>query len=108
MNDTDIKNSTADLKRVLYNRFGGEMELYLFGSVARNDYHPESDIDILVLVPGEVDTSLKEEVIDLAYDIELEYGVVFGIVVRSKEFWHSERAVGMPFHQNVQREALTI
>ncbi len=108
MNDQNIKRSISALKKILQKRFGSELELYLFGSVARNDYEPDSDIDILVLIPGKVDTSLKEDIIDLAYDVELEYDVVFGIVVRSKEFWISEKAAAMPFHQNVQREAVRI
>jgi predicted nucleotidyltransferase len=108
MNEQNIKGSISALKKILQKRFGSEMEFYLFGSVARNNYEPDSDIDILVLVPGKVDTSLKEDIIDLAYDVELEYDVVFGIVVRSKEFWISEKAAAMPFHQNVQREAVRI
>jgi predicted nucleotidyltransferase len=108
MNEQNIKDSISSVKKILQKRFGSELELYLFGSVARNDYETDSDIDILVLVPGKVDTSLKEYIIDIVYDVELEYDVVFGIIVRSKEFWSSERAAAMPFHQNVQREAVRI
>lgn len=108
MNEQNIRSSISALKKTLQQRYGSEIELYLFGSVARNNYEPDSDIDILVLVPGKVDTSLKEDIIDLAYDVELEYDVVFGIIVRSKEFWISEKAAVMPFHQNVQREAVRI
>lgn len=108
MNKENIKRALARLKKVLTGRFGSDIELYLFGSVARNDYEPDSDIDILVLFPGEVDTGLMEEVIDVAYDVELEHDVVFGIVVHSQEFWSSEKAAVMPFHQNLQREALRI
>ncbi|MGD2087562.1 MAG: nucleotidyltransferase domain-containing protein [Candidatus Aminicenantes bacterium] len=108
MNEQNIQRSIAELKNRLQERFGSELEFYLFGSVARNDYESDSDIDILVLVPGKVDTSLKEDIIDLAYDVELEYDVVFGIVVRSKEFWISEKAAAMPFHQSVQKEAVRI
>jgi predicted nucleotidyltransferase len=108
MNEQNIQRSIAELKKRLQKHFGSELEFYLFGSVARNNYEPDSDIDILVLVPGKVDTSLKEDIIDLAYDVELEYDVVFGIVVRSKEFWISEKAAAMPFHQSVQKEAVRI
>lgn len=108
MNEQNIQRSIAALKKTLQERFGSELEFYLFGSVARNNYEPDSDIDILVLVPGKVDTSLKEDIIDVAYDVELEYDVVFGIVVRSKEFWISEKAAAMPFHQNVQKEGVRI
>ncbi len=108
MNEQDIRQSVDELKEALNTRFGGEMELYLFGSAARKDYGPESDIDVLVLLPGEVDTRLEEEIFDMAYDVELKNDVVFGVVVHSKEFWRSEKASVMPFRQNLQREALRI
>jgi predicted nucleotidyltransferase len=108
MNEQKLKRSIAELKNRLKNHFGKKLEFYLFGSVARNDYEPDSDIDVLSLVPGKVDTSLKEDIIEMAYDVELEYEVVFGIVVRSKEFWISEKAATMPFHQSVQKEAVRI
>jgi predicted nucleotidyltransferase len=108
MNEQNIKRSTSELKKILQERFSNELELYLFGSVARNDYLPDSDIDILVLVPGTVDTRLEEEIFDLAYEVELKYDVVFGIIIHAKEFWASEKAAVMPFHQNLQREAVRI
>ncbi|HLP58475.1 MAG TPA: nucleotidyltransferase domain-containing protein [Candidatus Deferrimicrobium sp.] len=108
MNEANINSSIAALKRALIYRFGDEVELYLYGSVARNDYRYDSDIDILVLFPGEVNTDLMEEVFGLAYDVGLEQDVVFGIVVQSKKFWNSEFAAVMPFHQNLQRESLRI
>ncbi len=108
MNDKSIKSSLLELKGMLKNFFGPEVELYLFGSVARKDYRPDSDIDILVLMPGLVDTDVKERVIDLSYEIELKHDVVFGIVVRSKEFWQSPMAAVMPFHQTLQNEGLRI
>jgi predicted nucleotidyltransferase len=108
MKKRNIDRSIGELKETLANRFGNEIELYLFGSVARNDYRPGSDIDILVLVPGKVDTKLEMEILDLAYDIELKHDVVFGVVVNEKKFWNSKKASVMPFHQNLQREALRI
>lgn len=108
MNEENITRSIAQLKRVLTRRFGNGIELYLYGSVARKDYQSESDIDILVLFSGEVDTGLMEQVIESAYDVELEHDVVFGIVVQSKEYWESPRAAVTPFRQNLRREALRL
>lgn len=108
MNEANINSSIAALKRTLIYRFGDEVELYLYGSVARNDYQYDSDIDILVLFPGKVNTDLMEEIFGLAYEVGLEHDVVFSIVVQSKEFWDSEFAAVMPFHQNLQRESLRI
>ncbi|MCK4766313.1 MAG: nucleotidyltransferase domain-containing protein [Candidatus Aminicenantes bacterium] len=108
MNHKIIKRAINSLKSKLCMRFGNEVEIFLFGSAARNDYNRESDIDILVLFPGKVDTRLEEEVFSLAYDIELEQDVVFGINVHSKEYWNSEKAAVMPFYQNVQREGMRV
>ncbi len=108
MTRENISEAINELKVLLYNRFAGAVEIYLFGSVARNDYQPDSDIDILVLIPGKVNRKLEEEVIDLSYDVELKYDVVFGVVVYSREFWSSPKAAVMPFHQNVQREGVRV
>jgi len=108
MNKKIIKRSVSELKKILSHRFGKGLELYLFGSVARNQFGPESDIDVLALLPGGDDMNLKKEIVDLAYDIELKYNIVFGIVVCSTEFWRSEKAAVMPFHHNLQKEALRI
>ncbi len=51
------------------------LRVILFGSKARGDSHPESDIDLLVVVQGALD-GLKESLGQLSYDISLEYGVV--------------------------------
>lgn len=102
------EEAISELKRRLINRLGPETETFLFGSVARGDYGPLSDIDILVLVPGEVNNSLEEEVFGLAYDVELEFNVVFGIVVYSKRFWNSKVASYMPLYINIKREGVAL
>jgi len=108
MKKEDIDSAIAELKEVLYLRYGEGVELFLFGSVARDEYRADSDIDILVLMPRRVDTQLEVEVIDLLFEVELKYNVVFGLVIHEKEFWESPRAAVMPFSQNVRREALRL
>jgi predicted nucleotidyltransferase len=108
MNQTQIKKAIQALKKELINRFGTEVELRIFGSVARGDYREYSDIDILVVLPVVVNNAVEEQVFDLAYDIELEYGLVIGTIVYSKEFWYSARAAAMPLYKNIQREGLFV
>ncbi|MCU0285227.1 MAG: nucleotidyltransferase domain-containing protein [Acidobacteria bacterium] len=108
MKDQDIRSAIVELKQVLIERLGRGIELYLYGSVARKDYGPQSDIDILLLVPGKVDTNLKEEIIDLAFYIEIKYNVVIQIITRSKEYWESGLSRVTPFHQNVRREGIQL
>ncbi|HLA27266.1 MAG TPA: nucleotidyltransferase domain-containing protein [Syntrophales bacterium] len=108
MNRTQIENAVQALKQMLIYRFGTDVELRIFGSVARGDYHEYSDIDILVVLPVKVDNAIEEQVFDMAYDIELEYGLVIVTIVYSRDFWYSDRAAVMPLYKNIQREGLFV
>jgi predicted nucleotidyltransferase len=108
MNQTQIQKAIQALKQGLVHRFGTDVELRIFGSVARGDYREYSDIDILVVLPVPVNNAVEEQVFDMAYDIELEYGFVIGTIVYSKDFWYSDRAAVMPLFRNIQREGLSV
>ena len=108
MTEKNINKAIAEVKNILNRNLGEGVELYLFGSVARKEYVRDSDIDILVLVPGEVNTAIEERIIDLIYEVELKYSVVFGVVVYSKKFWSSKKAKVMPFYQNIQNDVQRI
>ena len=85
-----------------------EVEIILYGSKARDDSEAFSDIDVLVLLDREVTNSLEEEIFSIAYEIELEHDVVFGILVESKVFWNSDLAHAMPIHWDIDREGIMI
>lgn len=104
----DITLAIQELKLRLVTLFDPEVELRLFGSFARGDDREYSDIDVLVLFPGQVNHTIEERVFDTAYDLELKYGVVFGIIVYEKAFWNSDLATTMFLHQNIEREGLAV
>ena len=108
MTKKQIHSAVQELKLKLQGMFGKDIELRLFGSAARGDYGKQSDIDVLVILPGRVDNVTEEKVFDAAYDIELRHSVVFGIVAYGREFWGSEVAASMPLHQNIVREGITV
>lgn len=102
------KKALQEFKKKILERFP-DAEIILYGSKARGDHHDEeSDMDVLVLLNKEATTSLEEEIFDLAYDIELKYEVVFGILVHSKNFWSSDLANAMPIHWSIDREGITV
>ena len=108
MEKKEIQAAILALKKTLVQNFGADTELHLFGSVARGDYGSSSDIDILVLVHREVTNSIEEEVFNLAYDIELQFNVVFGIIVYSKKFWESPLSMCMPIYQSIKNEGTAV
>ena len=74
----------------------------LFGSKARGESGPDSDIDILVIVSKE-DRRLRREILREAARISLEYDVLLSPRVIGSERWEKMR--GFSLYQNVQREA---
>jgi predicted nucleotidyltransferase len=103
-----LKASLDELKASLVERFGPAVDLTLFGSVARGSFGADSDIDVLVLIPSRVSTDMEEEVFDLAFDVELKYDVVFGIIVYSREEWESPRLASMPLHHMIEAEGVRL
>lgn len=100
-------NAIYELKNKLLKRFS-EVELILFGSKVRGDFEEFSDIDILILVDKNVDQRLKDDIIEIAYDIELKYDIVFGFIIENKKSWRSSRYKVMPIYQNVEREGIIV
>ena len=79
----------------------------VYGSKARGDAGPESDVDVLVLVrdgPGAVETARK-----LVYgDINESYGVDHSVVVRTTAQWNEDLEMELPFPRNVEAEGVEV
>lgn len=80
----------------------------LYGSEARGDARPDSDIDLLILVDGNK-LSVKDEdrIIAPLYDIEIETGVQINARVLLKKIWEN-RPFQTPFSVNVMNEGIVL
>ncbi|OGG49932.1 MAG: hypothetical protein A3F84_08890 [Candidatus Handelsmanbacteria bacterium RIFCSPLOWO2_12_FULL_64_10] len=79
----------------------------LFGSKARGDARPDSDIDLLVVVRDEEqEQDAAEKLVDIAYDLleEYHYHSVLSIKTLPKRRVPQNRLSGDPFVKNIQRE----
>ena len=88
--------------------FDPEAEVILYGSRARGDWSEDSDWDLLVLLSEEPERGQRESIEDSIYKIELEVDEILVPIIRSKSFWHSPRACAMQFHENVDRDGVTL
>jgi len=78
------------------------IEMKLFGSFARGDYSKTSDIDLMVRLP-KVDRNIEEDLFNIAYDLELEYDCVIGVIVLPQNFNNN-----IMIYQNIQKEGIAI
>ena len=75
--EPEIAALLADLKRRLERRFGDRfVALYLFGSRARGDHDPDSDVDVAVILDQKLPRTFEvtREILDDTYDLLLETG----------------------------------
>ena len=84
-------------------------KIIVYGSYARGDYREDSDIDIMILttLSDEEIEHVENKVFDLAFDLELEYGVVINPILKNEEsfrYWLG----AVPFYDNVQKEGVAI
>ena len=83
----DIQEAVLLFQKKLADRFN-VVQLILFGSRARGDYHDESDADVVVLLSGQSGDFLKTKLsmADLAFETLLETGVL----IQALPVWECE------------------
>ncbi len=94
----------ADLERLLSNQL---IELKLFGSKARGDDQPDSDIDVLVIVTDD-DWRICDVVYGIATDILLQADISISPKVISKNQLEQLKKEDTFFLRNISRDAITV
>ena len=92
----------------LRERWGSEIvEIHLFGSKARGDAGPESDIDLLVVTKRD-DWKLKDQIGWIATEILLAEGIYLSIKVLGEATYERLVSLEAPFVRNVLREGVAV
>ena len=80
----------------------------LYGSEARGDARPDSDIDLLILLSGsQRDPRREDEIAGLLYDIELNSGIIISPKIMLRQQWEN-RPFKTPFYINVMNEGIRL
>ena len=97
-----------DFKKKVERNFGEQIEsIILFGSVARNEYSINSDIDVLVITQDDK-PELAKEIIGIGFEELLNNGwYVSAKVIDKKRFAHL-LSLETPFIKNILKEGVLI
>ena len=82
-------------------------DCFLYGSYARGDYGPESDVDIAVIVNEKYENINKNRhlISCINSDLSLQYDVTVSITVQPK-FLFDQFADVLPFYANIRKEGI--
>lgn len=86
---------------------GKILEIYLFGSRARDDWRPDSDYDILIVLENKKDEVI-DELYDAVIDILLSTGKLISLKIFSLKEFNRLKSLQTPFISNVLNEGIRI
>jgi predicted nucleotidyltransferase len=78
------------------------LEVYLFGSKARGDSGPDSDYDLLVVVPHDAPPARKQS--RLAYEVLRGTGLAADVLVCTRSYFEPRRSLKASLPGTVLRE----
>lgn len=90
----------------IQDRLGDVVEaLMLFGSVARGDATPDSDVDLLVVVDETADfAAVDDQLLEIAYDVSLEHDCRVEVHSLEADEFTARKERGEPFVSTVVAE----
>ena len=101
-----LKNYTEGIQRI----YGKSLDaVILYGSYARGDYTPDSDIDIMILVDLSVEEmdAYSDALSELGFKYNVQHDIWMMPVVKNQQhFYHW--AASYPFYSNVQKEGVVL
>ncbi len=83
-----VEQKILDAFTSLMNKKRSVQRIELFGSRARGDADPDSDMDVLVIV-DDLSPELEDYISECAWEAGFEYGIVLVPVVFTRDEWEN-------------------
>ena len=103
-----IQEIIKEFKTALISQFDGEvLKIMVFGSYAKGEETPESDLDILVVVKNK---ELEKQIDDIAYKImwNFDFAPLLSIYVISEEHFNYIKKIRTGFYESIEEEGIEI
>ena len=107
-NAPKLLHSLEKMSTQLFSIYGDFLDkVILYGSYARGEQSPESDVDVAVLLKAGNTEEMHDEMIDLLVDFELDLGITVSVVPVEYDNYLKWRQL-LPFYKNIDREGILI
>ncbi|MEO0488677.1 MAG: nucleotidyltransferase domain-containing protein [Cyanobacteria bacterium P01_A01_bin.123] len=105
--NTPTHSLLAKLRNHLTSLYGARLrEVVLFGSYARGEARPDSDVDVLVVLSGTVNSGLEiSRISGLLSDLSLEYDTVISCLFMDEARFQNRQG---PLLRNIRREGIIV
>ena len=87
------------------------LRVVLFGSVARGDSKPDSDLDIFILVKNGTRMELTKRIVGLSVDIDLEEGhfkTHISPFINVQNEYETDKKLGIPVFRFIEEEGVVL
>ena len=101
-----VSQFSRELKRMLGERL---VRVVLYGSYARGDFRPDSDVDIMILVDMS-DLELKaygQQLSYMTYDFNMDHDLDIKPIAKSEAHFN-KWIVNYPFYSNIHKEGVVL
>lgn len=105
-----LKGVLEQVKQDSAKAFGDKLSrIILYGSCARGDNTPESDVDIMIILDCDFEEirKFRERAAEISSEIGLKEDVVVSISLRDKRHF-DENADFLPFYKNIIKEGVSV
>ncbi|MFH1963718.1 MAG: nucleotidyltransferase domain-containing protein [bacterium] len=84
-----------------------KIDVMVYGSRARGDSEPDSDLDVCVIVDN-FNKTTRDKVFTIAWELSLEEGVVITPLIFGQKEWQNSPIIESPIYKNIQREGIKV
>jgi predicted nucleotidyltransferase len=104
---TNIDEILKELKAGVLKLYGNRLKnIVLYGSWARRQANENSDIDLMIVLAGDVIAGKEiDRLIDIITDLNLKYGVLLSVYPVSEKDYKS---VNSPLLLNIRKEGIAV